>query len=42
MTDKERVEQAEISKGKGTSYFNENKYNLALKYYKKIIKYIGK
>lgn len=37
----ERVEAAELAKCKGTQYFKEGKYELALKQYKRIIRYIG-
>ncbi|CAL1278681.1 unnamed protein product [Larinioides sclopetarius] len=40
MTLEEKLEQAEISKRKGTSYFLNNKFDLALKQYQKIISYL--
>lgn len=36
----ERVEQARIFKEKGTNYFKNNKFLLAIKMYKKIIEYL--
>ncbi|XP_008192785.2 FK506-binding protein 59 [Tribolium castaneum] len=37
---KERVEQSKIFKEKGTNYFKANKFQLAIKMYKKIIEYL--
>ncbi|ESO02599.1 hypothetical protein HELRODRAFT_185002 [Helobdella robusta] len=36
----EKLEQSEICKTKGTNFFKENKYKLALRYYKKIVDYL--
>ncbi|CAK9825555.1 FK506-binding protein 59 [Anthophora retusa] len=36
----ERIEQAKIYKEKGTNYFKANKYNLAIKMYKKVISFL--
>ena len=41
LGNEERVEAGEIAKCKGTQYFKEGKYELALKQYKRIIRYIG-
>ena len=41
LDDKERVDQAKMSKEKGTSYFKENKFKLALKLYEKSLSYIS-
>ncbi|XP_011495235.1 PREDICTED: FK506-binding protein 59 [Ceratosolen solmsi marchali] len=35
----QKIEQAKMFKDKGTSYFKNNKYNLAIKMYKKIIEF---
>lgn len=40
MTSDEKLEQSELVKNKGTNYFKSGKYEVALKYYKKIIKYL--
>lgn len=40
MTSEEKLEQSEFVKNKGTNYFKSGKYDIALKYYKKIIKYL--
>lgn len=36
----EKLQQAEIAKEKGTKYFKEEKYTLAIKQYKKIVNYL--
>lgn len=36
----EKIEQAKIFKEKGTAYFKVNKYNLAIKMYKKVISFL--
>lgn len=41
MTDEERIEQATIAKNRGSSFFKQGKYQLALKQYKRITQYIG-
>lgn len=41
MTTEERLEQSELTKEKGTAYYLQQKYELALNQYKKIITYLG-
>lgn len=41
MNNQERLEQAEITKEKGTTYFKQGKYELALRQYQKIIQFVG-
>ncbi|KAK9873037.1 hypothetical protein WA026_020772 [Henosepilachna vigintioctopunctata] len=38
----EKVKQAKLFKEKGTNYFNQQKYDLALKMYKKVVEYLAK
>lgn len=40
MDTAEKLEQAEISKTKGTEFFKANKFNIAVKYYKRIDEYL--
>ena len=41
MDNNERVEQAVLVKTKGTKYFKESKYKLAIKQYKRILQLLG-
>ncbi|XP_054159035.1 peptidyl-prolyl cis-trans isomerase FKBP4-like [Oppia nitens] len=41
MDNSERLEQANLVKTKGTKYFKESKYKLAIKQYKRIIQLLG-
>lgn len=41
MENEERLEQAELAKNKGSAYFKQSKFNLALKQYKLVAQYIG-
>ncbi|KAL3265474.1 hypothetical protein HHI36_009678 [Cryptolaemus montrouzieri] len=40
LNDEEKVQQAKLFKEKGTHYFKEQKYQLAIKMYKKIVDYL--
>jgi len=40
MTSDEKLEQSDIVKNKGTKYFKDGKYEVAIKQYKKIINYL--
>lgn len=41
MKSSEKLEQAKIHKEKGTNYFKSDKINLAIKMYKKVLKYLN-
>ncbi|KAJ6220036.1 hypothetical protein RDWZM_005848 [Blomia tropicalis] len=41
MDNGERIEQANLVKTKGTKYFKESKFKLAIKQYKRVIQFIG-
>lgn len=41
LTSEDRIEQAKFFKQKGTDYYKIDNYNLALKFYKKMIDYLN-
>lgn len=41
MKSSEKIEQAKMHKEKGTHYFKSNRFNLAIKVYQKVLKYLS-